>query len=144
MRPTPHQRVKEQHGSKTDLIEKIVGLVEAGPDESADDHKRRLRNTSNAKLLHLLDLGEKVKGLGGRDAMVKKVLELKGQSKDHEYSDRLKTLSLGKLVDMIGSLERARKKVAAEQAKAAASKNAKKTSKKKAGKKTAKKTAKKA
>src|SRR5688572_28165657 len=120
MRATPHQRVKE-HGSKTDLIEKIVGLVEAGPDESADAHKRRLRNTSNAKLLHLLDLGEKVKALGGRDAMVKKALELKGQSKDHEYSDKLKTLSLGKLVDMIGSLERARKKVAAKQAKAAAS-----------------------
>lgn len=139
MRPTPHQRVKEQHGSKTDLIDKIVGLVEPGPDESSDDHKRRLRNTSNAKLLHLLDLGEKVKALGGRDAMVKTVLALKGQPKDHEYGDALKQLTLGRLVDMIGSLERAQKKVAKKAA--AAKKQAKapaKAKKASAKKKTAK------
>ena len=135
MRASPHQIVNEQHGSKTDLIDKIVGLVEAGPDESADQHKRRLRNTSNAKLLHLLAIGERVKELGGRDAMVKKVLELKGQPKDHEYGDHLKKMSLGRLVDMIGSLERARKKVAKKQA--AKEKAAKK---KPAAKKAAKKT----
>lgn len=132
MRASPLQIVKERHGSKADLIDKIVGLVEAGPDESADEHKRRLRNTSNAKLLHLLALGEKVKELGGRDAMVKKVLELKGQPKDHEYGDKLEKLSLGRLVDMIGSLERARKKAAKKQAKAGAKAPAKK---KKAAKK---------
>jgi hypothetical protein len=130
MRATPLQIVKERHSSKTDLIEKIVGLVEPGPDESADEHKRRLRNTSNAKLLHLLGLGEKVKALGGRDAMVKKVLELKGQPKDHEYSDRLKKVSLSRLVDMIGSLERAKKKLAKKRAKAAPPAKAKKTAKK--------------
>ena len=107
---TPLQIVKEQHGSKSDLIEKIVGLVEPLPEESEDEHKRRLRNVSNAKLLHLLGVGEKVKELGGRDGMVKTILELKGQPKDHEYSDALKRLSLSRLVDMIGSLQRAKKR----------------------------------
>ena len=107
---TPLQIVKEQHGSKSDLIEKIVGLVEPLPEESEDEHKRRLRNVSNAKLLHLLGLGEKVKELGGRDGMVKKILELKGQPKDHEYGDSLKRLSLSRLVDTIGSLEKAKKR----------------------------------
>jgi hypothetical protein len=138
MRATPLQVVKEHHGSKTALIDKIVGLVEPGPDESPDDHKRRLRNASNAKLLHLLRTGEQVKALGGRDAMVKKVLELKGQPKDHEYGDKLKKLSFGRLVDMIGSLERARKakERAAKKQAEAAPKGKKKAAKKKAAKKT--------
>jgi hypothetical protein len=107
---SPLQIVKEKHGSKADLIDKIVGMVEPLPDESEDEHKRRLRNVSNAKLLHLLGVGEKVQKLGGRDAMVKKVLELKGQPKDHEYGDSLKRLSLSRLVDLIGGLKKAHKR----------------------------------
>ena len=82
MRKTPLQIVKEQHGSKADLIKKLAGLIESEDGESDDDHKRRLRNVSNAKLLHLLDIGERAKAAGGRDGLVAKILELKGQSKD--------------------------------------------------------------
>ncbi len=105
MKKTPLQIVKEQHGSKSDLIGKLTGLIEAEDGESADDHKRRLRNVSNAKLLHLLDIGERAKAAGGRDGLVKKVLELKGQAKDHEYGDALKRRSLGDLLDTVASLE---------------------------------------
>ncbi len=105
MRKTPLQIVKEQYGSKSDLISKLTGLIEAEDGESSDDHKRRLRNVSNAKLLHLLDIGERAKSAGGRDGLVKKVLELKGQSKDHEYGDALKRRSLGDLLDTVASLE---------------------------------------
>ncbi len=105
MRQSPLQIVKEQHGSKSDLITKLVGLIDAEDGESADDHKRRLRNVSNAKLLHLLAIGEKAKAAGGRDGLVKKVLELKGQPKDHEYGDALKKRSLGELIDLVASLE---------------------------------------
>ena len=106
MRKTPLQIVKEQHGSKADLINKLVGLIESDDGESDDDHKRRLRNVSNAKLLHLLDVGERAKAAGGRDGLVAKVLELKKQSKDHEYGDALKKKSLGDLLDMVASLQR--------------------------------------
>jgi hypothetical protein len=106
MRPSPHQIVAKQHGSKSDLIDKVVAVVEPQDGESADDHKRRLRNVSNAKLLHLLDLGEKAKALGGRTAIVDKILEVKRQPKDHEYRDSLGRKSLGQLVDLLGSVER--------------------------------------
>lgn len=103
---TPLNRVKDEFGDKSKLVDKIAALVEPKGDESGDAHKRRLKNVSNKKLLHLLALGEKVKALGGRDAIVKRILELRGQSKDHEYSDKLKRLPLGRVVDLVGSLER--------------------------------------
>lgn len=105
MRKTPLQIVKEQHGSKADLINKLAGLIESEEGESDDEHKRRLRNVSNAKLLHLLDIGERTKAAGGRDGLVAKVLELKGQSKDHEYSDALKRKALGELLELHASVK---------------------------------------
>jgi hypothetical protein len=116
-KPTPLNQVKDKFGGKTDLVEKIVALVEPKGDESSDAHKRRLKNVSNKKLLHLLALGEKVKSLGGRDAIVKRILELRGQSKDHEYGDKLKRVPLGKIVDVLGGLERgARERTASKPA----------------------------
>ena len=103
---TPLQIVKDKHGSKEKLVEAVASLIEPMDGESGDEHKRRLRNVSNAKLLHLVTVGERVKEIGGRDALVKKVLELKGQPKDHEYADKLRTLALGRLLDMLGSVQR--------------------------------------
>lgn len=106
MPQSPLQIVKERYGSKEALVAKVAELVEPQPGESTDAHKRRLRNVANRKLLALVELGEKVKSFGGRDALVGKVLTLKSQSKDNEYSDKLKTVALGRLVDMAGSLQR--------------------------------------
>jgi hypothetical protein len=109
MKKTPKQIVGETYGDKSKLIEAVIGSLEADTDEDADAHKRRLRNVSNAKLLHLVALGGRVKELGGRDAIVKAILELKGQPKDHEYADRLRKLALGRIVDVLTSLQRAAK-----------------------------------
>jgi hypothetical protein len=73
---TPLNRVKEQFGGKKELVAKIAALVEPKDGESGEAHQRRLRNVSNKKLLHLMALGEKVQSLGGRDAIVKRILEL--------------------------------------------------------------------
>lgn len=116
MRKSPQQIVNERYGDKAKLIDAVIGLIEARGGEEADAHKRRLRNVSNAKLLHLVALGERVKELGGRDAIVKKIVELKGQPKDHEYADKLRRLSLGRIVDMLGSLQRAAKRDGAKAA----------------------------
>ena len=128
-KPTPLNQVKDKFGGKTELVEKIAALIEPKGEESGDEHKRRLKNVSNKKLLHLLALGEKVKSLGGRDAIVKRILELRGQSKDHEYGDKLKRIPLGKVVDVLGGLERGArerttKKPAAKATKAKATKAA--------------------
>jgi hypothetical protein len=110
---TPLQVVKERYGSKAVLVDRVVELIEPMDGESTDDHKRRLRNVSNAKLLHLLEAGEKAKAHGGREALVKRILELKGQAKDHEYADKLKTYSSGRLLDLVRSLERKAKRAKA-------------------------------
>jgi hypothetical protein len=125
MRKSPHQIVNETHGGKAGLIDAVIALIEPGAGEDGDAHRRRLKNVSNAKLLHLLALGQRVKELGGREAIVKKILELKKQPKDHEYGDRLRKLSLGRIVDMLGSLQRGAKATAAKSAKPAAAKPAK-------------------
>lgn len=154
---TPLQIVKDQFGGKSGLVDKIVSLVEPKGEESAEDHKPRLAHVSNAKLLHLVALGEKVQKFGGREGIVKRILELRGQTKDHEFGDKLKTLSLGRVVDQLESLERAQRKregvksgkTKAESKPAAKTKAAKKVTAapakagaKKAGKKTAAKSAK--
>ena len=107
MTKSPLQIVKERYGDKNKLIEAAKGMLEARPGESDDQLVRRLRNVSNRKLLHLVALGEKAKALGGKAGVVSRILELKKQAKDHEYGDKLKRLSLGRLVDLVGSLERA-------------------------------------
>lgn len=106
---TPLQIVKETYGSKDDLVKKVASLVDPEPGESADEHLARLKYVSNAKLLHLVTLAEQAQALGGRDGMVAKILELKGQTKDREYEDKLKTLSLGRLVDLTRGLMQAAK-----------------------------------
>jgi len=107
---SPLQIIKDQHGSKDALIDKVLPLIDKFEDESDDDCKKRLKNVANSKLLHLLDVGEKAKALGGRDGMVKTITELKGQPKDHEYADSLKRQTLGALVDLVGSLQRQAKR----------------------------------
>lgn len=107
---TPLQIVKDDHGSKDALVDKVAALVDREEGESEEEHKKRLKLVPNAKLLHLLAVGEKAKALGGRDGMVAKILELKKQTKDHEYADALKKQSLGRLIDTVQSLERAAKK----------------------------------
>ena len=103
---SPLQFVKEHYGSKDELVAKVAELVEPLDGESKDELKARLRNAANATLLHLVEVGEKVKELGGRDAIVKRIQELKGQVKDHYLADKLKTYSFGRLLDTLRSVER--------------------------------------
>jgi hypothetical protein len=107
---TPLQIVKDKYGSKDKLVDAVAALVERAEGETDDEHKKRLKYVSNAKLLHIAGQAERAKALGGRDGMVAKALELKGQTKDHEYSDRLKRLPLGRLIDLVEGLQRVAKK----------------------------------
>lgn len=103
---SPLQIIKDKHGSKEALIAKVLPLIDKFDDESDDDCKKRLGYVANRKLLHLLDVGEKAKALGGRDGLVKAIAELKGQPKDNEFTDSLKGKTLGQLVDLHGSVKK--------------------------------------
>lgn len=103
---SPLAIVKEQYGSKDKLVAKVAGLIEPQDGESNDDFKSRLKHVANSTLLHLVEVGEKAKELGGRDKIVARIAELRGQAKDHHFTDKLKARSLGQLVDMLASAER--------------------------------------
>jgi hypothetical protein len=103
---SPLQLVKELHGSKDALVAKVAAVVEPLAGESADELAARLKHAANAKLLHLLAIGERVKALGGKAALASKVAELQGHAKDFPYVDKLKTFSFGRLLDMLQAAER--------------------------------------
>jgi len=117
MKKTPFQRVKDLYGSKDELVAKLSDLLEPGEGESKEDLAARLKHVANNKLLHLHDIAEKVKGLGGKEALVSKVAELRKQAKDEDYVNRLKDWSSAKLLDTYESLSRAAKRATASTSK---------------------------
>lgn len=103
---SPLQIVKDKFGSKDKLIESLSGVLELADGETREELAARLKHVANAKLLHLSEVAEQVKALGGRDAIVTKIAELKGQAKDADFVAKLKTYSNGRLTDLHRSLSR--------------------------------------
>ena len=105
-RKSPLQAVKERFGSKEELVHKLLDFVEPRDEESKDELSARLKHVANKKLLHLAEIGEKVKSLGGKDKLVEKIAELRGHIGDNDYVKKLKGFSLSKLLDTYESLRR--------------------------------------
>ena len=120
---SPLQNVKKNYGSKDQLISKVAELLTPAEGESPEDFSKRLKYVANAKLLRLAQVGEKIKELGGRTALVAKLAELKGQGNDKDYTAMLGKLSLPRLLDTYQALSRKQKN--AKPAKAAPVKDAK-------------------
>lgn len=118
---TPLQNVKKLFGSKDQLVAKVAELLPTSfVGESVEDYKKRLKYVANSKLLRLAEIGEKAKKLGGVQAIVDKIAELKGHAKDKDFKAALAMVSVPSLVDLHQSLTRRLKKQApaAETAKA--------------------------
>ena len=109
---SPLQNVKKLYGSKDQLISKVTALLTPADGESKEDFAKRLKYVANAKLLRLLQVGEKVQKLGGRTALVAKLAELKGQAKDKDFTAMLGKLSLPRLLDTYQGLSRKAKAAA--------------------------------
>ena len=120
---SPLARVKEEFGGKDKLVDKLVGLVDAG-EESKDDLRKRLLGAANSKLLRLHIVASKVKEQGGHDKLAAAAALGAGHGKDKDYVTKLESFSNGRLVDMLASAERRAKRKSAAPAKAAASKAA--------------------
>src|SRR5215510_3070831 len=118
---SPLARVKEEFGGKDKLVDKLVGLVDAG-DESKDDLRLRLLGVANSKLLRLHGVATKVKQQGGHDKLAAAAAAGVGHGKDKDYVEKLGTFSNGRLVDMLETAERRAKRKAAASASAAAPK----------------------
>ena len=109
---SPLQNVKQLFGSKEQLIAKVIDLLTPGDGESREDFSKRLKYVANAKLLRLAQVGEKIKELGGRSALVTKIAELRGQAKDKDFVASLGKLTLPRLLDTFQSLSRSAKTTA--------------------------------
>lgn len=106
---SPFQIVKDQHGNKAALVDKLLPLLDRASEESEVQFKDRLSRVSNAKLLRLLSRSEKVKSkFGSREALVDQIVaaETAGRG-DADLRVSLITQSTGRLIDRIG---RARKR----------------------------------
>jgi len=99
---SPLARVKQEFGGKDKLVDKIVGLIDAG-DESKDDLRKRLLGAANRKLIRLHSVATQVKGVGGRDQIAAAAAQELGKAKDKDYVAKLSTFSSGRLVDMLNS-----------------------------------------
>jgi hypothetical protein len=108
---SPLARVKEEFGGKDKLVDKLVGLVDAG-DESKDDLRKRLLGAANSKLLRLHLVATKVKEQGGRDKLAAAAASAAGHGKDKDYVAKLGSFSNGRLVDMLDAGERRAKRKA--------------------------------
>jgi hypothetical protein len=113
----PLARVKEEFGGKDKLVDKLVGLVDAG-DESKDELRKRLLGAANSKLLRLHGVATKVKEQGGHDKLAVAAAASVGHGKDKDFVTKLESFSNGRLVDMLVAGERrAKRKSAAPAAK---------------------------
>jgi hypothetical protein len=122
MNKAPLSVVKEQFGSKEQLVDALIALPEGvlsrqalgeeGDEKEAKDAFRtRLLTAANGKLLRLHKVGRAVADKwGSKDKLVDALLTLQRRAKDEDYGKKLRTLSLGKLFDQMTSLERATKR----------------------------------
>ncbi|MBK8262149.1 MAG: hypothetical protein IPK80_12540 [Nannocystis sp.] len=115
---SPLQQVKKLYGSKENLIQALTSLHSPAEGESTEDFSARLKHVANAKLLRLVRIGEAVKEIGGRDALVAKVAELRGHAKDKDYLGKLGSFASPKLLDMYRALSRRAKQAAKAASKA--------------------------
>jgi hypothetical protein len=110
---TPLQIVKDQFGGKAELAKKVAALFSAPEGEDEAAFVDRLGRVANKKLLHLHALGQRLAELGGKDKLVAKVAELRGQAKDADFVAKLGTFTPGRLLDMFDSLTRRAKRAKA-------------------------------
>ena len=136
----PLARVKEEFGGKDKLVDKIVGLLGVGADESKDELRQRLLGAANKKLIRLHQVATAVKEHGGHDKLAAAAANGLGRAKDKDYVEKLTSFSNGRLLDVLQSAQRRAK--AASAAPKAARTTARSAAAPKAAKASAKATAK--
>jgi hypothetical protein len=105
LKKSPLARVKDEFGGKDKLVDKIVGVLDAG-DESKDDLRKRLLGVANNKLIRLHTVATRTKQEGGHDKLAAAAADKMGKAKDKDYVAKLETFSNGRLIDMLSAAER--------------------------------------
>ncbi len=101
---SPLNIVNAEHGGKSKLVDKVMGLVERGEEET-DALRSRLQTASNKQLLRLLGVAKTVKEQYGTSAkLAASVAAALGRTKDADYVRKLESYTPAKLLDMAQSL----------------------------------------
>lgn len=114
-KPTPLQQVKTRFGSKLELAEKMMKVLDRFEDESDDEFALRVRTMSNKKLLRLHDLHEKVDSeFGGKTGLIDAIMALRHPTgkPDLQYRAKLERYNITRLFDQHTTLKRRAKKAA--------------------------------
>jgi len=106
LKKSPLSRVKDEFGGKDKLVDKIVGILDAG-DLSKDDLRKKLLGVANGKLIRLHTVATRTKEAGGHDKLVASTAEKLKRAKDKDYVNKLGEYSNGRLLDMLTVAERA-------------------------------------
>lgn len=102
---TPLHTVKEKFGSKAQLVEQLVGVVQRQGDESEADLTERLLRVSNRKLVILHERENALKsGFGTREKLVSALVEKKLGRADADLDTKMSQYSTGRLLSLSRSL----------------------------------------
>ncbi len=124
LKKSPLTRVKDEFGGKDKLVDKIVGVLDAG-DESKDDLRKRLLGVANSKLIRLHTVATRTKSAGGHEKLVASTADRLNRGKDKDYVTKLDGYSDARLLDILSVAERKAKADAGAAAKPAAAPKAK-------------------
>ena len=106
LKKSPLSRVKDEFGGKDKLVDKIVGVLDAG-DLSKDDLRKKLLGVANGKLIRLHTVATRTKEAGGHDKLAATIADKLKRGKDKDYVNKLGEYSNGRLLDMLSVAERA-------------------------------------
>ena len=105
LKKSPLALVNDDFGGKDKLVDKIVGVLDAG-DESKDELRKRLLGVANRKLIRLHAVATQTKQLGGHDKLAAATADKLGRAKDKDYVAKLEDYSNGRLIDIMQAAER--------------------------------------
>lgn len=107
MKKSPLQQVRDQFGSKQELVERLLPLVDRlQADEGDAEFARRLGTASNKQLLRMWAVEAAVKEkFGSRDGLLDAVVKAKFGKENSEYRTALTRLTKARLLDLHRQLQ---------------------------------------
>lgn len=98
---SPLQRVRDEHGSKEKLAEKVLGILDCPEDEEKDLFEHRVSTMSNRKLLRLWDANQALTSKhGSRDALVDKIVKARFPGGNDDFMNKISGYSVPRLLDL--------------------------------------------
>lgn len=106
MPSSPLQHVKDNFGSKKDLIAAVKSLASGDTWLDRLNQEKGLERVSNRKLLRLHAVLTEVKeDHGSRQALISKILEAEQRPQDLDYKSRFSGWPTPRLLDFLKSME---------------------------------------